>query len=152
MDMLLLLWGEPLEGPLRSIKPDDVVSYMLHGLSNKHKNRIFTGMKILTQIAKFNAMGMPTGNPMQLATIGSTDAYDKFMDAQALENFCKFDKKLVPIVSHVDALANLPPVPVYYRPLPDVLTSAFMACSAPTGEFWLRPQQPSSFHPDQPPS
>ena len=132
------------------INADHVVAYMLHGLTNKEKTRILTGMKVLTQVAL--ACDTPKANPMQVSSIKTVEAYDKYMDAQAEEHFSRFDKQLIPISSDLDALARLPPVPVYFRDLPEVLTSAFIACSAPAGGFWLRPQPPANFHPGKPES
>lgn len=130
------------------IKADDVVAFMLHGMTNKQKNNIFTGMKVLTHIAKFN--GTPHDNPMRQSAITTTEGFDKHMDAQAEQHFCKFDRFLVPIASEVAALASLPPIPVYCRPLPEVLTSAFAASSSPEAGFNLRPQRAANFHPGTP--
>lgn len=152
------------------LKPDNVVAWMLHGLTNAQKNKILIGTKVLTQMTArslndtnstcLQAMGVPHQvkqsipvNPLAISGICSTEAYEKHMDKQAQVTMSNYERVLVPVCHNKDEdsrLTGLPPIPVYMRPLQDALSCAFAASCIPPGGIHLTPQQPENSYPGRP--
>lgn len=158
------------------LKPDQVLAWMIHGLTNAQKNKIFTGMKVMTQMTARSIGCNPPAqvsqaapvvrtrqyvsvNPMALSNIGTTKAYEKHMELQARYTFSNYELVYVPVCSgrsssdesESSPMTGMPAIPVYMRRLDDALSCAFAVSSIPPGGFHLLPQPPENSHHGQPP-
>lgn len=128
--------------------PDALVCSMLHGMSNREKNRCFTVLRALTAIAR--RRGEHISNPVMLSSIRNTHRYEAHMDQQAINFRCQFTEHSIRIVSDSSDLHDLPPVPLYMRALDDVVTCALAAATAADVPVVLEPFPPSNDAPGRP--
>lgn len=128
--------------------PDALVCSMLHGLSNRKKNRCFTVLRALAAIAR--RRGEHISNPVMLSSIRNIHQYEAHMDQQAVNFRCQFKEHHIGIVSDSSDLQDLPPVPLYMRALDDVVTCALAAAAAAEAPVVLEPFPPSNDAPGRP--
>lgn len=124
---------------------NELAAVMLKDLSNAQKNRIFTGMKILT--AKLRSQNIPAVNPFQYTDIQTTQAYDKFVDKQVTDFLCDFHVVKIPVCSNSPEFKGIPPISCHIRDLGDTLSCAFAHYNIDTGDLQFTPQVPTCTEP-----
>lgn len=124
------------------LSPDQVVAWMLHGLSNSRKQKQFVGWRVLEAMGNRRKPGGMSF--MSLSSIHTTHAYDRYMDVQAEDQGCKYQKNTVSILSGNTDLQSIEPVPVYMRPLSEVLSCALAASELRPEAVKLAPFPPAN--------
>lgn len=103
------------------LKEADVVAWMCMGMSNALKEKAMLALRLLAVLSGYGL----EANPLHRCGLHTVEALNRFLDAKAEKFCCQMEAREVPIKSEHPELRQLAPVPLFIRPLADVLKCCF---------------------------